>query len=487
MSVTTRGQLRRFWFLVHMWIGVGLFLVLIPISASGSYLVWRDEIDRAMHPARFAVSAAATPQGPSAYLEAAQAAFGDRARVASVRLPANPGDPVTVTGQMGRGGGERGGGERAGRDGGENAGGDRGDRARRNRGDEAGRDTAAGQGHDHGSREASGSAQDAATASPAPPAADAAPPRAQTAEAPARDGANAAAGPRPAAPRARTPTLTAWIDPGSLKVLDVANPREGVSMWMHDLHGQLFVFGVGRQVVGWFGWLMLVSCISGIWLWWPKAGALINGLRWRRGPEVLINLHYTVGFWVAIPLAVLSLSGALISFPPFTRAIVGAFAPLAPQQAGRGPGGPGGGGGAPLRRTDLTADQVAANATGAYPDAKLVSLTLPTRGGGKPAWRAQLRGKDGLPINLQIDDEMTGVVRAQPQAVRPAGEDVIRLNRRIHDGDDTPLLWKWIITIVGLAPALLGVTGVIVWARSQLRKASMRRRIADTPAAEPAL
>jgi uncharacterized iron-regulated membrane protein len=157
-------------------------------------------------------------------------------------------------------------------------------------------------------------------------------------------------------------------------------------------------------VVGWLGWLMTLSCISGIWLWWPKAGPLTAGFRWRRGPGVLIDLHYLAGFWVAIPLAVLAVSGALISFPPFTRAMVGAFAPVSPQQAG---GGPGGGGGAPLRRTELTADRAAADALAAYPGARLLTLTLPTRGPAQPSWRIQARARDGAALNLAVEDART--------------------------------------------------------------------------------
>ena len=398
-AIGGRGRLRRIWFLIHMWIGVGLSLVLIPLSLSGSYLVWRDEIDRAAHPARFAVGTQPASLEPSAYLGAAQAGFGDRAQVSSLRLPARPGEPVIVTGQI------------------------------------------------------------------RPPSA-----------AREGDGPAGARDPRSHAPRARPQSLTAWIDPATARVLEVANLRKGASMWMHDLHGQLFVFGAGRQVVGWLGVLMLVSCISGVWLWWPRAGALHNGLRWRRGPGVLINLHYMVGFWVAIPLAALSLTGALISFQPFTRAVVGAFAPVSPPQAARG--GPLGGGGAPLRRTRLTADQAAAAAAAAAPGARLASLTLPTRGPGEPAWRIQLRQPGHEPLTLMVDDA-TGAAAPAPGRTQTSGDEMIRLNRRIHDGDDTPLVWKLLITVVGAAPALLGVTGVIVWARSQLRKSGMRRRLAE--------
>jgi uncharacterized iron-regulated membrane protein len=388
MAARSLGRARRIWFYVHMWIGVGLAVLLIPLSASGSYLDWRDEIERAIHPARYAVSAGPANLAPQAYLDAAQAAFGDKARASSLRLPARAGDPVTVTGVI------------------------RSDRG-------------------------------AAGAGPAP---------------------------------RRQPTLTAWIDPATAKVLDTANPREGLSMWMHDLHGQFFVFGTGRLVVGWFGVAMFVSCLSGLWLWWPRGGGVLAGFRWRRSGDLMVNLHYLAGFWVAIPLAVLCLTGALISFPQFTRGAVGAFKPVSAQQ-GRGPGGPGGPGGAPMRRTALTIDEAATLALQAQPNTTLAAIDLPTRGRGAPSWRVQLRGADGATKTLQVADEAGGAVRAAPERVVLEGDKLIRLNRTVHGGERWGLLWKWIATAAGLVPALLGVTGVVVWARRQLRKARLRARL----------
>ena len=42
--------------IVHRWIAVGLMVLLIPISLSGAFLVWHDEIDAMVHPGRYAVT-----------------------------------------------------------------------------------------------------------------------------------------------------------------------------------------------------------------------------------------------------------------------------------------------------------------------------------------------------------------------------------------------------------------------------------------------
>jgi uncharacterized iron-regulated membrane protein len=274
----------------------------------------------------------------------------------------------------------------------------------------------------------------------------------------------------------RRPSLTAWVDPATARVLGVADTAKSFKMTMHRLHGSLLIPGVGRKVVGWLGWVLTISALSGIWLWWPK-GSLLKGFRFRRTGSTLLNLHYLTGFWIAIPLAVLAVTGAIISFPQFTRSVVTTVAPLSAQQR---PGG--GGGGMPVRDAALGVDEAARAAEAAAPGASLVSLNLPTRGRDGPVWRAQLTRGEGQPVNVTVADT-TGA--AEVQTARPvlAGDAMLRWNRRIHDGDGTGIVWKVIITLAGLVPALLGVTGVIVWATRELRKTRLR---APRPAAEPA-
>jgi uncharacterized iron-regulated membrane protein len=56
--------------------------------------------------------------------------------------------------------------------------------------------------------------------------------------------------------------------------------------------------GWGRPVVGWVGVFMFVSCLTGIWLWWPLSGGFASGFQWKRRNTTNANLHYLTGFWV---------------------------------------------------------------------------------------------------------------------------------------------------------------------------------------------
>ncbi|NEX92305.1 PepSY-associated TM helix domain-containing protein, partial [Caulobacter sp. 17J65-9] len=242
-----RGDLRRVWFQVHLWIGVLLSAVLIPLSLSGALLVWHDWTDAIANPQRYNTSAEAASLPPSAYAQAARAVLKPDERIAAIELPDHAASPVVVT--------------------------------------------AAGK--------------------------------------PVK-GARPGSAPRP----------TVWLDPATARVLDQGDANTGVLRVLHVFHGTLNIPEVGRKVVGWFGWAMLTSALTGLWLWWPRNGAFLKGLRWTRGPLFTGNLHHLVGFWICIPLATLAFTGAYISFPQTMKAAVAPLVGEAPAKGGPAQAGP---------------------------------------------------------------------------------------------------------------------------------------------------
>ena len=93
------ATLRRLWLNVHLWIGVGLAVLLIPISISGGLLVWHDEIDTLINPQRYAVTGAPVALPPTAYLAKASEAVAKapgNLQATMLRYP-EPGWPVRVT------------------------------------------------------------------------------------------------------------------------------------------------------------------------------------------------------------------------------------------------------------------------------------------------------------------------------------------------------------------------------------------------------
>ncbi len=80
--------------------------------------------------------------------------------------------------------------------------------------------------------------------------------------------------------------------------------------------------------------------------------------------------------------------------------------------------------------------------------------------------------RGGTPVGVKIADD-TGGATAAP--ARPQG-GVGRWMRRIHDGTDMGGLWQFVILLGGILPAVLAVTGVIMWWRARGWKAELAAR-----------
>lgn len=281
----------------------------------------------------------------------------------------------------------------------------------------------------------------------------------------------AAAQPRKGGPAARPagrPGRTVvYMDPGTAEVLDKADGNAGLVRFLHGLHGSLLVPGVGRQIVGWIGVAMVISTVSGIWLWWPTVGSWLRGLRWKRHRNFDTNLHHQMGFWIALPLFVLSLTGAWISFPAFFGQISGE----AQRPRGGMPDRMAMMRAQPLATPTTSLDQAIAASKALAPE-QVTSVNWPTD--LKAEWSVSFNGK-----TVAVDDASGA---AKLSAPRETAETTSRLMRRIHDGTDMGLFWQVVIFVGGIIPAILAITGIIMWLRARKWRGDLAKRQKRKPA-----
>jgi len=266
--------------------------------------------------------------------------------------------------------------------------------------------------------------------------------------------------------------ISVWLDPASGRVLDSAPTNAGLVRFLHGLHGSLQWQGTGRQIVGWVGVFMFVSCLTGLWLWWPVTGSMRRGFRWKRQNSANANLHHQMGFWILLPLAMLSFTGVWISFPGlFSTFEAGAPKGGTPDRARTMRA-------RPLVDPSITPDAALAAAQ-RHAAGRLVALTWPTD--QSRTWKAAFQHPRGA---VEIEVALgTGDVKP-PRPPRP--ETRARLMRRLHDGTGMGALWQTLVFLGGLIPAGLAVTGIVMWIRSRGWRAKLARKRRSRLTPQPA-
>lgn len=365
-SIFRRGFLKRLWRNVHLWLGVGLFVLLVPIALSGAILVYHDDIDEFMRTPKGAVASSA-PTDLALAVSNARKAAGDGFTPLFIGLPDDSRTPLTI-----------------------------------------------------------------ALRGPA-----------QKGERPMR--------------------LTAYIDRSDAHVLNLVDFRKTFFGFMHIFHENLMIPDYGRSTVGWGGVAMLTLSLTGLYLWWPRRGQWSRAFAWRRSPATSSNLHYLAGFWICFPLTLVSLTGIYLAWPQQGRAVLSSMAPMTGQQ--RGGGGPGGQVMANPQRSPSEIYAIAA----ARPNAQVDAIFYPNP--QAVTWRVRLR-EDGQtePVTITINDRSGAIGTIAPLS----GDRIASWIRWLHEGSHSGEIWRFIVFVSGLMPALLGVTGVLIWLRQRRQRALVR-------------
>ena len=123
-------------------------------------------------------------------------------------------------------------------------------------------------------------------------------------------------------------------------------------------------------------------------------------------------------------------------------------------------------------------DEAVARAS-AFATGPLTTINWPTD--RKSEWKISYE-RAGGPAEVTVADA-TG--KAEPPKP-PQPETLARLMRRLHDGTGMGPVWQTIIFLGGIIPALLSVTGTIIWLRSRKPRARAGEYKRNGAALQPA-
>ncbi|HEX8211164.1 MAG TPA: PepSY-associated TM helix domain-containing protein [Longimicrobium sp.] len=246
---------------------------------------------------------------------------------------------------------------------------------------------------------------------------------------------------------------------------------------------------LGKMVTGACNLAFLFLVVSGFYLWWPSEWSrrALRGITWfRRGlrPKARdFNWHNTIGFWCAVPLFVVVLSGVVISYRWAGNLVYRA--------AGEAPPPPAEGGGRPGAEAVPPAvalagvDALWPRVTQRVPGWRIITLNLPRKpdapfvfsidrgNGGEPHKRAQ----------LTLDRATGRETKWEPFAATSTGRRMRSILRFAHTGEVLGIPGQTLAGLVSLGAAFLVWTGLSL----SLRRFSAwrgRRRARPLPARE---
>ncbi len=220
-----------------------------------------------------------------------------------------------------------------------------------------------------------------------------------------------------------------------------------------------------------FGFLLLA--ISGPFLWMPrkwswrsvKAVALFRGGLSGRARD--LNWHNTLDIWCAIPIAAITLTGVVMSYPWANDLLYRLTGNVpAPQGGGRGGGEGGGRRGGPdlagLNALWARAEQqvsgwrsISVRVIGRGP----VAFTIDTGDGGRPDLRSQ----------LTLDRRTADVVRWEPFSSYNSGRQLRSWFRFLHTGEAGGIAGETVASIASTGGVVLVWTGICLAIRRFFR------------------
>jgi uncharacterized iron-regulated membrane protein len=268
-----------------------------------------------------------------------------------------------------------------------------------------------------------------------------------------RDGAQAGGG-----EGQRGNQLQIFIDPVSGEVLGTRKALlPPILTFAHQLHGNFFLGREGRSwAVGPLGVAMLILGVTGLVLWWPRRGQwkyaffvrrTATGLRFHR------ELHAATGIWIFIVFMAVSFSGVVLAWPQTTGANPPGFDPRALPKV------------EPSDAKRLGPTEAVIAATAAVPGLQPRSVTIPARPDAP------------ISVNYLSNGAVAATVLVDPYrgtvlAVRDPSQRFQSWMRPVHQGSLGPV-WRFLVFLSGLVPALFVTTGLIMWWKKRQRHVPM--------------
>jgi len=269
---------------------------------------------------------------------------------------------------------------------------------------------------------------------------------------------------------------TVTVDPNTGRALGRLRFEETFAFWIIRIHTQLSSsLSWGRDAVAWLGLVMILSMLTGLYLWWPRNHnwrAALTPKLGAAGRRRLLDLHNVFAVWLYVPLFVLVFTGVYIIKPQWLDpAIALVSVPRTPDTAALARASKPGACAAPI-----TPGQAADLAQAKFPNSKFVLMVTPEQ--SQEPFRVQLAPPNNIEVKgstiVLIDRECPVILTAIDGEWRNFSESFRSASFVLHKDLMLGRVGSAIVFLAGLLMPLSFATGVMLW----LGKRRNRRRAA---------
>jgi len=224
-------------------------------------------------------------------------------------------------------------------------------------------------------------------------------------------------------------------------------------------------------LVGVLGVLLVISVLTGLIVWWPLTGQWRKALTFKpRGSIERFNfdLHKTFGFYSALVLLAVLISGIYMNLPDQFIWLVEQFSPVVRPENIHSK--------EIASRIDIGLGKAVSIAQTNYPGGHLQYLNFPTETNGVyEICSDEIEELNRFVINARcvfVDQHSGEILRVTDPSTGSAGDVFLQWQWPLHSGKAFGVTGRILVFLSGLACPILFVTGTIRWL--QKRKAKRR-------------
>lgn len=278
--------------------------------------------------------------------------------------------------------------------------------------------------------------------------------------------------------------LMVSVNPYTAEVVASRFWGKTATTWLLDLHTQLGLNRFGWNAVGISGLLLIVSCVTGLYLWWPGIREIGRNLKVRHKSSMMqlaFDLHRLLGLFSATVLLLLALTGFLLSYPSILEALTGSSG-MEHGQTGR----------------NITSTAIPNNhptglaaasfvAQGPFPKAELRRVTTPA--GDTGIYRINLRQSSEInqrhPFTTVWVDRWSGQIKEVRNPAKFSKSEIFATwIWPLHTGEALGATGRFAWFLAGISLFVLYVSGLLRWL---CRSGKVRDREVNFAALRPLL